>query len=92
MGPEGLTYKDVRLIYRPSIQTKHLDAATHALALCGGNGGAEILRHRSLSRHRAVGVRSRRAIGAAHDRFHHSRARLAAGEVGEVGEEGLAER
>ncbi len=30
---EGLTYKDVRLIYRPSIQTKHLDAATHAL-LC----------------------------------------------------------
>jgi len=33
VSPEGLTYKGVRLIYRPSIQTKHLDAATHTL-LC----------------------------------------------------------
>jgi glycosyltransferase involved in cell wall biosynthesis len=29
----GLTYKDVRLLYRPSINTKHLDAASHAF-LC----------------------------------------------------------
>ena len=30
LGPEGLTYKKVKLLYRPSINTKHLDAATHA--------------------------------------------------------------
>ena len=29
--PEGLEYKDVRLIYRPSLATKHLDAASHTL-------------------------------------------------------------
>jgi glycosyltransferase involved in cell wall biosynthesis len=29
----GLTYKDVRLAYRPSVNTKHFDAATHAF-LC----------------------------------------------------------
>jgi glycosyltransferase involved in cell wall biosynthesis len=28
--PRGLTYKNVHLLYRPSIDTKHLDAATHA--------------------------------------------------------------
>ncbi|MEJ2722050.1 MAG: glycosyltransferase family 4 protein, partial [bacterium] len=27
----GLTYKNVHLLYRPSVNTKHLDAATHAL-------------------------------------------------------------
>ncbi len=31
--PRGLTYKNVHLLYRPSINTKHLDAATHAF-LC----------------------------------------------------------
>jgi glycosyltransferase involved in cell wall biosynthesis len=31
--PDGITYKDVRLLYRPSINTKHLDAATHTF-LC----------------------------------------------------------
>jgi len=29
-GPEGLTYKKVKLLYRPSVNTKHLDAATHS--------------------------------------------------------------
>jgi glycosyltransferase involved in cell wall biosynthesis len=32
-GSDGLRYKNVRLAYRPSINTKHLDAATHAF-LC----------------------------------------------------------
>jgi len=32
-GPEGLTYRDVKLAYRPSIHTKHFDAASHAF-LC----------------------------------------------------------
>jgi glycosyltransferase involved in cell wall biosynthesis len=32
-GAGGLTYENVRLVYRPSINTKHLDAATHAF-LC----------------------------------------------------------
>jgi len=32
-GSDGLAYKNVGLVYRPSINTKHLDAATHAF-LC----------------------------------------------------------
>ncbi len=28
-GPTGFTYKGVRLVYRPSVPTKHLDAASH---------------------------------------------------------------
>jgi glycosyltransferase involved in cell wall biosynthesis len=32
-GPRGLTYRDVEVVYRPSLNTKHLDAASHTL-LC----------------------------------------------------------
>lgn len=32
-GPGGLTYRGVRLVYRPGINTKHLDAASHTF-LC----------------------------------------------------------
>lgn len=32
---EGLYYKDVRLVYRPSIVTKHFDAASHAFVCAG---------------------------------------------------------
>ncbi len=35
---DGLSYKDVRLLYRPSVNTKHLDAATHAF-LCAAEAG-----------------------------------------------------
>ncbi len=37
--PEGLTYKNVKLVYRPSITTKHLDAASHTL-LCAAETAA----------------------------------------------------
>lgn len=38
-GPDGWRYRGVRLAFRPSVNTKHLDAASHAL-LCTLEAGA----------------------------------------------------
>lgn len=65
--PEGLRYKDVRLIYRPSITTKHLDAASHALVCAADTalrGGYDIVHFHGIGPSAFVPVARLRGLTA----------------------------